>query len=231
MAHSMGGLYSVYWTNQYPEEILGFIGIDISISGMEDNYSYPMNMSIGKFAKYSILILKIFDILGITRIAFSINFQYIINIDNNYHYTEEEMNILRALALCRQNNKTLMKEGEFIDNNFKKLRGVKFPRGIPVLNFISSENTEDDSYWERLHYNIIGDLQHSEVILLHGQHYLHLDNKEIISSKIKEWISFNIINKKYYDSPIILQKEKDILLDRTLCTLKENNLFYCKNKL
>jgi len=227
MAHSIGGLYSLYWANKYPEEVLGFIGIDISVPGMEENSSYPLNMSIGQAAKYSTSLLRMFDTFGLTRLLITFNYldlfyRYnIINIDEYYPYTEEEMRILKILSISRRNNKTLMKEGEWLDKNIKRLRNKKFPSNIPILNFISSDNVESDPYWETLHYDVMNDFKYNEVIVLKGQHYLHLDNKEIMSNKIKEWISFINDDKKYYNQSIILQKEKDILMDLTLNGLKE----------
>jgi len=227
MAHSIGGLYSLYWANKYPEEVLGFIGIDISVPGMENYSSYPLNMSVGQAAKYSTSLLKIFDTIGLTRVLITFNYldlfyRYnIINIDEYYQYTEEQMKILKILSISRRNNKTLMKEGEYIDKNLKKLRNKKFPSNIPVLNFISSENVEIDPYWETLHYNVMEDFKYNKVIILQGQHYLHLDNKEIMSNKIKEWISFINDDKKLNNQSIILQKEKDILMNITLNSLKE----------
>ena len=44
MAHSIGGLYSLYWANQYPDEVKGFIGIDPSVPGMsEESPGDPRN--------------------------------------------------------------------------------------------------------------------------------------------------------------------------------------------
>ena len=37
MAHSISGLYSLYYANTYPEEIHGFIGIDSSVPKQNEN--------------------------------------------------------------------------------------------------------------------------------------------------------------------------------------------------
>lgn len=36
MAHSLSGLYSLYWANVYPQEVQGFIGIDPSVPKQSD---------------------------------------------------------------------------------------------------------------------------------------------------------------------------------------------------
>lgn len=37
MAHSISGLYSLYYANTYPEEIHGFMGIDSSVPKQNEN--------------------------------------------------------------------------------------------------------------------------------------------------------------------------------------------------
>jgi len=187
MAHSLGGLYSLYWANEHPDEILGFIGIDISVPGMEDTADYFI--SIGHEAKYGTLLLKTFDVLGITRFISYYNPSFVYQYDPNYKYTNEEINAIKALAISHQNNKTLMNEGEAIDENLKDLQGLKFPKDIPVLFFVATENIDDDPYWKGMHEDLLYKTDKHELTVLKGQHYLHLDNKDNIVKKVKEWMS------------------------------------------
>lgn len=66
MGHSIAGLYSLYWANQYPEEIQGFIGIDPSVPKMEDEEPFPVSMvTINKLSAY---LGKAMNATGITRL-------------------------------------------------------------------------------------------------------------------------------------------------------------------
>ncbi|OUM62809.1 hypothetical protein PIROE2DRAFT_61640 [Piromyces sp. E2] len=188
MAHSLGGLYSLYWANAYPDEILGFIGIDISVAGMDDTDDSDNYLSIGKEAKYGTILLSIFDILGITRLVSYFIPEFIYLIDENYEYTKEERKIIRALTLCHKNNKTLWKEGEAIDDNLKELNGLTFPKDLPILLFLASDNVNANPAWYTLHSNIMYNTDKNKIIVLSGNHYLHLNNKENISKMVKEWI-------------------------------------------
>ena len=64
MAHSIGGLYSVYYANTYPEEIQGFIGIDSSVPKQNENE--PMNTAM--LNKVMACLGKARDTLGISRL-------------------------------------------------------------------------------------------------------------------------------------------------------------------
>ncbi len=44
MAHSLSGLYSLYWANTYPQEVAGFIGIDPSVPKQSDEEPLPISM-------------------------------------------------------------------------------------------------------------------------------------------------------------------------------------------
>ena len=44
MAHSLSGLYSLYWANAYPKEVQGFIGIDPSVPKQSDEEPLPIKM-------------------------------------------------------------------------------------------------------------------------------------------------------------------------------------------
>lgn len=44
MAHSLSGLYSLYWTNVYPQEVQRFIGIDSSAPKHSDEVPFPISL-------------------------------------------------------------------------------------------------------------------------------------------------------------------------------------------
>ena len=66
---------------------------------------------------------------------------------------------------------------------------MKFPDNMPVLEFISKDNCETMKNWEILHREVLGDNERNEVLIIKGGHYLHLEQREKIVEKIREWIS------------------------------------------
>lgn len=53
MAHSLSGLYSLYWANMYPQEVQGFIGIDSSVPKQSDEEPFSISMvALNKLSAY-----------------------------------------------------------------------------------------------------------------------------------------------------------------------------------
>lgn len=44
MGHSVAGIYELYWANEYPDEVKGFIGIDPSVPHMTDEDPLPVSI-------------------------------------------------------------------------------------------------------------------------------------------------------------------------------------------
>ena len=100
--------------------------------------------------------------------------------DQNYSYSQEDLEVFRILSLDTSYNKTVMNELKQVENNLKIVRNMKFPKEVPVLNFVSKDNCEIFPEWEKLHKSVMGDNQESELITLTGGHYLHFEQKEMI---------------------------------------------------
>jgi len=65
-ASSLSGLYSLKIANDYPEELLGFIGIDITVPGQEVINNIFLNITESSIVRFIFLGIKEFDRLGIT---------------------------------------------------------------------------------------------------------------------------------------------------------------------
>ena len=93
------------------------------------------------------------------------------------------------------NNKTVMNELKYMEENMRSMQEMKFPEHIPVLHFISESDCELKESWERLHNEIVTENIRSETIRLEGGHYLHFEQTEEIAKEIREWI---IVEKMIY---------------------------------
>lgn len=183
MAHSIGGLYSVYYANTYPDEIQGFIGIDSSVPKQNENE--PMNTAM--LNKVMACLGKARNALGIGRLLSLGNPEKAIYADSKYDYTEEEVETFRILTLDTSYNRTVMDELNWVEKNLATVRDMKFPESVPVLNFVAKENCEIFPDWEKLHQDVIGNLDISEVVLLKGRHYLHFEKKKQLVEEIDIW--------------------------------------------
>ena len=185
MAHSLSGLYSLYWANTYPEEVLGFIGIDCSVPGQNEENPYPISITtINKIGAY---LQKGQNILGISRMLSIGNPRKAIHADLAYDYNENQLNVYRILTLDRSYNKTVLNEQDCFDSHFATVAEMKFPENLPVLQFVASSNCEIMAAWEQLHKDLIMESEYSEVIRLEGGHYLHFIKKAEIAERVKQW--------------------------------------------
>lgn len=186
MAHSLGGLYSLYWANQYPEEVRGFVGIDPSVPGMNDEQPFPV--SITALNKISAYLSKAMNGVGLTRLMSAGHPENAVYADLTYPYTEQELEIYRLLSLDKAYNKTVMNEMKYLDANVEAVRGMRFPDQMAVLLFVSGSNCDLMSSWEQLHRDVLPENGRGEVIRLEGGHYLHFEFLDQIVEYTKEWI-------------------------------------------
>ncbi len=186
MAHSISGLYSLYWANEYPQEVKGFIGIDPSVPKQSDHEPFPV--SVVTLNKLSAYLQQIKNIFGITRLKSIRKPQKAVYADTSYNYTKEELSVFRILSMDFVNNKTIMNELDCMESNLKVVREMEFPKDIPVLQFVSGDNCELMEAWEQLHREIITETDKSEVLRLDGGHYLHFEYKKEIVDKVNMWI-------------------------------------------
>ena len=187
MAHSLSGLYSLYWANTYPEEVLGFIGIDCSVPGQNEENPYPI--SITAINKISAYLQKTQNVLGISRALSIDDPKRIIFADFSYDYSEEQLKVYRILALDRSYNTTVLNEQDCFDAHLETVAEMKFPENLPVLQFVASSNCEVMAAWEQLHIDVIAESEYSDVIRMEGGHYLHFVKKTEIAETVNQWIA------------------------------------------
>lgn len=186
MAHSLSGLYSLYWANTYPNEVRGFIGIDSSVPKQSDGESLPISMiTLNKISAY---LQKIKNVLGITRIQSIAHLEKVIYVDWSYGYSYIQLKVFQILFMNRAYNESVIDELQYTEENLKTVREMKFPEDIPVLQFVSSNNCGVMESWCQLHKDVITESVKSKVICLYGGHYLHFERKIEIVSGIEEFI-------------------------------------------
>ncbi|MCR5529437.1 MAG: alpha/beta hydrolase [Saccharofermentans sp.] len=183
MAHSWGGVYSLLWANEYPDEVKGFIGIDPSVPGQE-------NLKMGPFKVQTVnkaltVFMKAGSFIGIDRI------KSIISGDSDevrYPYTQEEMELYDYLYLNRFMNSNILSETFLIDRSFEIISGMTFPDSVPVLNLVSSQNGEQMPGWIELHEAVQGNNPNTTMVIIEGSHGLTSDNPEALLEEIHNWI-------------------------------------------
>lgn len=185
MAHSLGGIYALQWALDHSNDVLGFIGLDVSVPGQDEDVTPEIKQEyVDFFTKYNTL-----RRMGFFRFSSLFGKDFFKVIDPSYkNYSEEEKNIEKLLANNRSFSDNLINEAIHFYEHLEKVKDKKFPENIPVLNFVAHNNNSEPS-WEKLHHDEISNSTHSEVISLEGTHYIYLDQKTEILKKIREWIN------------------------------------------
>jgi pimeloyl-ACP methyl ester carboxylesterase len=183
MAHSISGIYGLYYTNAYPGEVQAFVGIDSSVPKQDDYFKSAQSINIiaahiARFSRFT----------GILRIVSKLFPQVIIANTNDFEFSAENAALLRKLYLHYWFNASQMNELKLQPINFEKTCNMKFPETIPVLFFLSNETSTVLPEWYNLHSEILGNKSQSRIVALNGSHYLHYQYSKEIVITFDEWV-------------------------------------------
>lgn len=170
-AHSLGGMYALNYSKEYPNEVKGFIGIDTSTPNMEGGLETQDQDGAGDWA------------------------QTIPDVDNKIN--EQYFSIGKKIA----NNDTFKDEAKHLAENLKKMENVKFSKGMPVKYFLASETSEgiklrkeifpDLKDWDKQHIDLSEDPKDVSIEELEGDHLLYHTQYERLAKGIADFIEKN----------------------------------------
>jgi len=177
LGHSIGGLYSLYWSNQYEKEVLGFIGVDAIVPKTEETVKDMIK---------KVKDLSLMNRFGIERMLTIFSSKKLFRpLYLSYNYNEEESKMYRIMTLQKGYNTTQKREIDSILENLDIVKTMKFPENVPVLNFISSENISLYPNWKKLHIEVGNESISNEVIEIVGDHINFIfDQKDVIAKKV-----------------------------------------------
>lgn len=181
MGHSISGVYSLYYANQYPNEILAFIGIDCSI---------PKQIDVLNTQKINLFAIKLTRFLsksGILKLTTYIRSSFLPTIEG-VHWSDDEIALFKQLYLEKNSNDTVLNELENTTRNFKMAYHMKFPNTIPTLFFLSKKSCKQLKKWEQMHIEITNVQDKSKIILCDGTHFLHYSHSPQIVNESVEWL-------------------------------------------
>lgn len=167
MPHSISGIYSMYFADQYPEEVKAVIGIDPTLPEVLDYF----NETPPEMPQY----LKYIAPSGIARMALAIKPGNFLPLAAKKTYTEENLTITKAMSGWNGYNKNVIEETNEIINNINKTKEIDLSADMPVLFFTPKEETvaEDGKSKIAFYETQLTDHPASKVIALSGHHYLH----------------------------------------------------------
>lgn len=169
MGHSIAGLYSLAYINNYPGKAIAFVGIDTSVPTQPwPGYnSAPMDF----LAKVGVMraFLKFFGNEKPKE-------------ESEVHRFEQEHMITMKVT----GNNTLHREATSLSNSFKDAQKLSFPKDLPVLLF-ADENSAVKG-WTEMHQAQANSVDKGKLILLPGSHYLHHTQSKRIVAELESFL-------------------------------------------
>lgn len=170
MGHSISGIYSLDYVNQYPNEVRAFVGLDSSVPALSEQ----------KIDSSDTQPIKWFRDLGFARLQLKLSADPYDGLPYD-EQTKEQLNIL-----IRKNMyiTTQLNEAESMHSNFKAAEQLTLPSNLPVIFFIQKNHPATDR-WIPEHEKLIKDSVHGEVLLLEANHYLYRSHAKEIAEKFR----------------------------------------------
>lgn len=171
--HSMSGIEALYWAQQYPEEVLAIIGLDMVVPKSYQDYS--INMTMLKLSQFA-------SAIGITRLLPGVSDSDAII---NGTLSDKEKEIYRAVFYNRTATITMLNEVKSIKENASKVESDNIPQ-IPMLLFVSNGDGTgwDKEIWRSYQREYIANIANSKMIELDCPHYVHDYEYKAISESI-----------------------------------------------
>lgn len=171
--HSMSGIEALYWAQQYPEEVLAIIGLDMVVPKSYQDYS--INMTMLKLSQFA-------SAIGITRLLPGVSDSDAII---NGTLSNKEKEIYRAVFYNRTATITMLNEVKSIKENASKVESDNIPQ-IPMLLFVSNGDGTgwDKETWRSYQREYIANIENSKMIELDCPHYVHDYEYKAISESI-----------------------------------------------
>ena len=171
--HSMSGLESIMWAQDYPDEVEAIIGLDMVLPRTYDEFDFD---GVFRFEKLAVLARE----LGIIRFYYS---------DSSLPaaLSKEEKELYRAIACRKAVNIDVINEGLSITEAVREIDGKPKP-DVPMLMFLSDGKEVKGTNWIENHYDYVSDLTDAKVVELGCGHYVHNFMQDRIAEDIKEFI-------------------------------------------
>ena len=182
--HSLGGFYTLHYANKYPKEVSAVIGIDPTVPASKAAKDGPPASTempaAGSWA-------HIPSTLGLVRWATAFGYGE----PGGDGFTNAERQQMRQLTSVNFGNQAVTDETLRMGENATKLRDVRYPEGLPVLDFLSQDTMGQQSDWLSAHQRQLSNLEHHELVVLKGEHYLHWTQSKVMAQKIRDFLGQN----------------------------------------
>lgn len=171
--HSIAGLETIHWANQYPEEVEAIIGLDMTMPHRE--VSDHMDLLFQTF--------QLGGMLGLARlpIFFDENSSPAIK---SGALNDQENAVFKALFHQRSITQAVMNEVKNRKKNVETINKEPVPQ-IPTLIFAAVQKGGEAP---KLEEEFVAQNAQAKLVTLEGSHYIHDEKPEEIAQQIKEFL-------------------------------------------
>jgi len=166
--HSMSGLEALYWAQNYPEEVAGIIGVDMSVPYSYEDFDFGITkrmITLGRLAK----VLGLLRIPGIYPI-------------NESPLTESEAEQQWLLIHRNAVNQVYITEGQNVYDNAQTVKAGN-QVSCPILMFCS-DGKEIGDFWIPTQKRFAEENE-AELVFFDCGHYIHYYKSEEMAERIK----------------------------------------------
>jgi pimeloyl-ACP methyl ester carboxylesterase len=170
--HSISGLYAIYYSIEYPDEVEAVIGLDIALP---EHYAYGQTEKKSYF-ETTLMLMGLYRVVSLFNPSLKMP-----NADEGL-YSEEALKQIRMMYCWNFYNKTLVNEWNMSDENAAKLSGKTFPVSMPFM-LIAAES-------DALRENFVSTSENWTLTVIPGaNHYLHYNKSVQVAEEIDSFIS------------------------------------------
>ena len=172
--HSMSGLETILWAQEYPDEVEAVVGLDMVLPRTYDDFDFEDIYRFEKLAAFA-------RDLGLVRFYYSDSLL-------PSGLSKEEKELYRAIGCKIAVNDDIINESLAVTDAVREIDSRPKP-DVPMIMFVSDGTEVKGADWIGKHYEYASDLTNAKVIELDCGHYVHNFKQEQICEEMKDFIN------------------------------------------
>lgn len=180
-AHSMSGLTALEYANKYPDEVEAVVGIDCCVPKQ-----YEVRSDIENTANFYEKRSRMKD-SAVNKNVTKLICKTTLRSCKDYKFSRDEIKLYTQLSIENSDSPVTLNEIASFGENALSLQGKKFPSQIPVMFLLSKQTIKQFPEWVQWHEDVISENK-SKIVLLNGNHNLHLSCAKEVAQNISEFI-------------------------------------------
>ncbi|MGN1101478.1 MAG: alpha/beta hydrolase [Huintestinicola sp.] len=181
-AHSLSGIYGLYYANKYPNEVEAFIGLDSTVPQLIDD---------PKFIRNNLKMCEMRRKKANSKLFCNMmrnSAKMLLKTAKGYTFSDEDIRLYSDMMIASMPKDAYINELNCAQENLSSLKGAKLPDSIPALFLLSSKTAKAEKNWVSLHSSLTSNPD-SRTEILKGSHLLHIDCADKAAQEINSFIS------------------------------------------